>query len=432
MPSSPERGRLRALIDSFLQQRLETKVEKLSLDDPKYAELTAQFQRDAWLADAARRVGQLQVVTHSLKPIHPDAKGTNLYVSPTSLKNDGLVSSHVLGEDFYGDVVGNAAALDVYKFLRLELDGKSLLERVLDDDAELAMALSDNAEQAAEWMQAFAAITRPRGGESSHTRAKQLYWLVGDDPTEDQDYHLLAPLYATSLAHRVFQTINDDRFSEATKLARQARRDGKFSQQGYRDYPELAVQKMGGTKPQNISQLNSERGGNNYLLASLPPRWVSRDITPPLFMDSVFFTRFGKQQNVRRMVRGLIKLLKADPARNMSTRERRDQYLGALIDELVLFTSAYSVLEPGWSASPDCRLVDSEALWLDPYRDETDFAARRQQGDWAQQIRQRFASWLNKHMERSKLAVGDPEHTFWVSQLRKQLDALQEALPHVQ
>src|SRR5690606_6801554 len=93
---------LRTLIDDFLSQRLETKVEKLSPDDPKYEELTAQFQRDTWLADAARRVGQLQVVTHSLKPIHPDAKGTNLYVPPASLKHQGLVGSHVLGEDFHG------------------------------------------------------------------------------------------------------------------------------------------------------------------------------------------------------------------------------------------------------------------------------------------------------------------------------------------
>lgn len=37
-----------------------------------------------------------------------------------------------------------------------------------------------------------------------------------------------------------------------------------------REYPNLAVQKFGGTKPQNISQLNSERGWQQ-LSAGLSP-----------------------------------------------------------------------------------------------------------------------------------------------------------------
>ena len=207
------RAGLRTAMEQFLSERLQGKLEKLADDDPKREALQAQFQFEAWVSSAAKRASQIQLVTHSLKPIHPDAKGTNLYVEPSELGHAGLVSSGVLGDAFQGDVVGNAAALDVYKFLKVEHDGKSILERVLEGNAELASALSDNTEQAQAWMDAFAGLVQPREGAASHTKAKQMYWLVGDDPARDDHFHLLAPLYATSLAHRVFLTINEDRFS---------------------------------------------------------------------------------------------------------------------------------------------------------------------------------------------------------------------------
>lgn len=421
---------LRAIMEGFVQERLTAKLDKLALDDPKQDQLVAQFQFDSWLADAARRVSQLQVVTHSLKPLHPEAKGSSLYAPPEMLSSHELVGSHELPADFDGDVVGNAAALDVYKFLKLEHEGRSLLERVLDNDPALAAALSDDPEQTREWMASFSAITQPADNHASHTHAKQLYWLAGDEPTSDEDFHLLAPLYATSLSHRVFKAINVDRFGEPAKEARKARWENRYSDTGYRDYPDLAVQKLGGTKPQNISQLNSERGGNNYLLASLPPTWRSSDIKPPFFIDSVF-ERFGRGRNnpVQEILKGLRKLLRSDPVANKHTRDRRDEFLGALIDELVLFASSYSVLAPGWSASPDCRLVEAEALWLDPGRDDDDFVQRRDAGEWAEEVRHRFARWLNTQLSKA-LPVGDPEHAFWSQQL-KHLDALQEVLPHV-
>lgn len=424
-----ESQELRSVIEDFLRERFEGKAEKLSSDDPKRDTLAEQFRRESWLADAARRVGQLQVVTHSLKPIHPDAKGSSLYVPPDTLASPSLVGSHLLSGDFAEDVVGNAAALDIYKFLKLEHAGRSLLERVLDGDTDLAAALSGDPEQARQWMDAFAGITQPRGGEASHTHAKQLYWLVGEEPINNDDFHLLAPLYATSLEHRFHQAINEDRFGETAREARQARREGRYAESGYRDYPDLAVQKLGGTKPQNISQLNSERGGNNYLLASLPPVWHSSSLKPPLFTDTVFH-RFGRRKVVRWQIAGLRRWLRSDPARTRETRDRRDEYVATLIDELIQFASVHAALESGWSNSSECRLPEAEALWLDARRDDEDFVQRREEGEWAGEIRQRFATWLN-HELRKELPVGDPEHEFWGKKLKKQLDALQEELPYV-
>lgn len=414
--------KLRVVLEAFLAERRDSKLKIAGDDEAKQARIQAQFQRESWLEDAARRAGQLQVVTHSLKPIHPDAKGTNLYVPPALEHAKTLLDSNSLGPDAEVDVVGNAAALDVFKMLQLAYDGSTVLERVKAGDAALQAAFSDNAEDGKRWMNAFAAITEGGGAYASHTRGKQLYWLTGEQPTDDADFHLLAPLYATSLAHRVFHTINDDRFSDTVKAARKARYDGKPSETGYCDYPGLAVQKFGGSKPQNISQLNSERGGTNYLLSSQPPTWRTQNIRPPLRMRSAF-RLFGFRNEVRRILRDLRRLLGADPKPVMDVRDRRDELTEALIDELLVFSVEIQNLAPGWSAEPECRLDAEQQYWLDPGRAATDddFLAAGATMDWPAAVRRDFAAWLNRRLSRP-LMMSDAEHRAWAESARTDMD----------
>ncbi|WP_370278380.1 type I-F CRISPR-associated protein Csy1 [Pontibacterium sp.] len=423
-------GELRQLMEGFIQERLQSKLKKLTPDDPKYQKLQEQYQYDNWLADAARRVSQLQVVTHSLKAIHPDAKGTNLYAPPEQLHNHPFVGSHILQRDFNGDVVGNAAALDVYKFLRQEYNGTTLLNLALNGDVAFKAALSDDTEIAESLVHAFSSITEEKGETASHTRAKQLFWHSGDDCTDDSHYHLLAPLYATSLAHKVFQTINHARFSDESKSARAAYRDKMASDSPVHVYPELATQKLGGTKPQNISQLNSERGGNNYLLASLPPLWESREIRPPLNTSSAFF-RFSSRPAVRTGLKELIRLLSADTKSTMHVREHRDKLLDQLIGELILYTHETRQLEPGWSSASECHLPDVQKQWLDPHHYQPELPSSESAVDtWPKEIADTFARWLNQKLKKS-LQTGDPEHQYWQTQLQKTLNLLQEDLSYV-
>ncbi|UTD57200.1 type I-F CRISPR-associated protein Csy1 [Halomonas sp. MS1] len=443
-------GSLRELIEQFIQQRFVTKTEKMTQDDPAYLKLQSQFEPQTWLADAARRVGQLQVVTHSLKAIHPDAKGTNLYVEPRSLDQGELVGSHCLPGNFQGDVTGNAAALDVYKFLKLEWQGRSLLELALDHNSELISALSKEREKAQAWVRAFANIVEPKGTPSSHARGKQVYWLVNDDPTDNANYHLLAPLYATALTHPFHARLSEARFGEQAKAGRKARRDNAAFEGGYSDYLNLAVQKLGGTKPQNISQLNSERGGQNYLLASLPPNWISRDVIPPLRTESVL-PRFGRRAPVRQLINDLVNWIKQNikedehraqsgkaPRKTYQDRDLHDDLTAMLSDELLMFTYELHRLAPGWSKDKECRLVTAECYWLDPGRSELDpdFATARRRSDWHEDISHRVAGWLkNTLTKRMKISLDDPVHDFWAAQIefvlrnfRRQLDGLQDAL----
>ncbi|MBN9695315.1 MAG: type I-F CRISPR-associated protein Csy1 [Zoogloea sp.] len=426
MSESPQdrRSQFRAAIQQFLRERLEGKLDKLGDDDPKRAELLGQYAPEAWLADAAKRVAQIQTVTHSLKPIHPEAKGTNLYCPPATMPARVEVGSHVLGADFAGDVVGNAAALDVYKFLRIVVEGRPLLTWLQQADVDAVAALSDDAERAQAWAEAFCSVTEPFSGiPASHVLAKQLYWLVGDDPGVDEDFHLLAPLYASSLAHRVFQAINADRFGDPAKEAQQARREHRAHVGVVRDYPELAVQKFGGTKPQNISQLNSERGGSNYLLASLPPHWKGSEFSAPWFAESVF-TRFGRSRDVWSVVTTLREFLQSDPPPGKETSIRRNGLIDSLIDALTVFARQFhTALPAGWTLDSRCSLPEDERLWLDPGRvaaraeEDEAFCSKWFQMGWPAGIGRRFGNWLNRQLEGGDLLLGDVEARRWRDEL---------------
>ena len=438
MSEAPETGGkagYRAAISAFLQERLQAKLDKLKPDDPQRDEVIASFAHDVWLASAAKRVEQIQAVTHSLKPIHPDARGTNLYVEPRTLPPLAELGSHALGERFVGDVVGNAAALDVYKLLKLEVNGRSLLTALLAQDADALAALHTDPAQAQALRDAFVSLTQPRAeGPSSHTLAKQLYWLTGTDASDDAHYTLLAPLYATSLAHAVHAQVQEDRFGEANKAARQARRERKVHDGVFHDYPGLAVQNMGGTKPQNISQLNSERRGMNYLLSSLPPQWQASAVRLPVHAASVFDRLFIARPEVRRTVRALRVYLESDPAANLATRDRREELLDALVDELVsLAAELQQILPPGWSRDDERfkELGYEETLWLDPLRaeipEEAQFAHDWQYMDWPAAIGKAFAGWLNAQL-RDKLPVGDAEAREWKKVLLTDEDGFKQHL----
>lgn len=431
-PLSPpgESERLRAEIARFLREdRLQPKLDKLKDGEPDARQaLIAAHHPAAWVADAAKRVGQIQQVTHAVKFTHPSADGSNLSSSGNPAAGPLELGSHSLAEELAADVVGNAAALDVYKLLRLKVDGRSLLERAVACDPALIEALGEDQEAAAGWVEAFAQLPEAKGRPSTHKLAKQLYW-----PLEEGGYHLLAPLLSSSVAHALYRRVNADRFGEAAKAAREARRAGKPHPEGYRDYPDLAIQSFGGSKPQNISQLNSERRGENYLLASLPPLWESPALRPPLKTDSVFLRYFGRRREVRRLAGVLKDFLRSVAKRrsNMHIRYTRAELVSELADEVLnMAAELRQFMAPGWTAQPDCQLKLAEQCWLDPARCESDeaFTTRYRRGEWKDDVCRGFANWLNASLQTDKTLFGEAEALEWRTVLQRELDLLREGL----
>ncbi|SOD41653.1 type I-F CRISPR-associated protein Csy1 [Nitrosovibrio sp. Nv4] len=443
--SIPARShRIRAEILEFLQKRLQPKLDGLQkkraklkehqIEEIRKVELERdkeilRHQPEEWIADAVRRVAQLQQATHSLKFTHPKAEGSALILQANPIANDNYVGTHTIRVNLEFDVVGNAAALDVYTFLRLSVDGQSLLEHAISLDPALAAAFCSDEERAKNWMAAFATLVQPKGELSSHKLAKQIYWPVGQ-----KGYHLLAPLFPTSLLHDVWKMIEDDRFSETSKAARDACRAKVAYPHGYREYPDLAVQNFGGTKPQNISLLNSKRRGKNYLLPSLPPTWRSSTLRPPLRVNSVFDRIFGNRPRVRELTRifreFLVSVVGIDS--NIRIRNKRAELIGYIRDELFQFAAEIHELKAGWSLDPDSRLNPEEQCWLDPGRAREDkaFADLCRKGDWQNAICQRFANWLNARLNTAQTPMGQTEAAHWADILDEELQMIRMELDH--
>lgn len=413
-------AQIQKTILAFIEKRLADKLER-EKDEGRRQKLREKYQPATWIADAANRVKQIRLVTHAIKYSHPDARGSSLCSDGCEAAGEGLVGTHTLRKQRSLDVVGNAASLDVYKFLSLEVEGVPLWQRARDQDTELLAALPGSEEENKAWVEFFATLAQDNPQPASHPLAKQVYWHLGTN-----EYHLLQPLFPTSLVQRVHYILREARFSDESRAAREAKRNGNPHVHGFRDWPELLIQRFGGTKPQNISQLNSERHGEAWLLPSLPPSWGQTNLRPPLHVDSLFkhlpyrFDRYAKELGRY--------LASVKDWNNQAIREGRARRVSEIIDELIEHAMMTQSLAAGWSADENCKLSAAERYWLDPNRDDADFQQQRNSVDWPRDIANHFGMWLNSRLHRYyKLSVGDREHHEWLHEFEGELaDHLRE------
>ena len=411
---------------SFLEERLQPKLDKLKEgEDEKRQKLLDEHEPRNWIGNAARRVTQIRRVTHAIKYSHPYAKGSSLFSRGNPAAGELLVGTHSLAE-LTIDVVCDAKYLPIYKFLCLEVNGTTLLELAQSDSDTLLQAFGGD-DDARDWMKAFADIDNLGDAPASHKLAKQLYW-----PVDEDTYHLLAPLFPSSLVQYQYERIHHDRFSEETKAAREARGKNAPHSHGYREYPNLAIVKFGGTKPQNISQLNSERHGEAWLLPSLPPEWKSTGLKPPCHVETLFGRWIMRFRPIREPVQILKKFLQKTDYNNLAIRNTRAELTRQIIDEVLMLAASLQQLPSGWSADPECRLTQAEQIWLDPGRanKDDDFATACATTDWQEVITNSFARWLNQQLNSDKTPMADAERDHWRKELDNELRLLREELHH--
>ncbi|MFK4751842.1 type I-F CRISPR-associated protein Csy1 [Oceanobacter antarcticus] len=364
-----------------------------------------KYQPANWLSDAASRAKQISLVSHALKFTHSDAKGSSLLVGAGG-RGEYLCTARL--QDIYTDVVGNAAALDVANLLLLQVGEMRLLDCIAINNPEPLAVLATDEGQLAQWMAGFAEalkISEP----ASHTLAKQVYFPVGEGR-----YHLLAPLASSALTQALYARITNSRFGEEAKMVREAKRKSLYHSGIVMDFPNLATQSFGGTKPQNISLLNSQRRGRAFLLSCQPPVWANR-LTPPKTSAS-FWARYRYQ--VRANIRELKSFLElvAEQDSTIRIRHHRAGLVQQLVDELHQYAARFWQLPPGWSCDSDLSM--DEACWLDPARTDSQFTVRREAGDWPKSIGDRFATLISGSLNSDKLPMSDVEHSHFNDQIQ--------------
>ncbi len=360
----------------------------------KQQECEQNFLLDNWLPDAAKRAGQIAVASHPCTFSHPSArKNKNGYVSSIIAKNkpriDGFLRSGNVSVE--PDALGNAAALDVYKFLSLEMsDQRSLLVHI-EQESELARQLLDipSCEYQA-LRDGFLKMVDSDQASVSSSKIKQVYF-----PIADGEYHLLSLLTHSGHLFELRKRLDALRFGDAVKEARECKKTNHFHPAGYQEIFGLTTIGFGGTKPQNISVLNNQNAGKAHLLASIPPELTSRDIRLP---KTDFFKESFNAWQAKEVLESLHRLFLTD-YNNINLRDGRDyriqQYVDLVIEKMWqvrLFLEAYF-------GELSSALPLEQKIWLYP-----EFAEQRQQEDeWLDKIIRHIARGLINHYSRSKV-----------------------------
>ncbi|WP_418358238.1 type I-F CRISPR-associated protein Csy1 [Shewanella basaltis] len=421
-------------IADYIEQRKKTKLEPLqkardklleNSDDPTQRSIaTAQYNEAAapiesafnpenWLTDAAKRAKQISLATHAAKFTHSDAKASSMLVTDTHIGSCGYITTASLSNKAI-DAVGNAAALDVAKLLKITVNNESLITQLQDKHIDALKAFTSDEALLSEWQGGF---EKALGDEklSGHTLTKQLYYPVNSDAMSEPHYHLLCPLFSSSLAHELHTQVTKTRFGEAKEI-RDARKKGHFHPELAESFPATAVQNFGGSKPQNISQLNSERYGQSFLLNSAPPTYQAQS-KPPLTSQSVLNREFNFKTSafIREFKAFLAGLTAQD--RNFKTRYKRDYvFVQPLID--CLFNHAVQIQSltehAGWSNNQNCQMKHQHALWLDVNNPNQSFQSEREKGDWLEVVAHDFSLWLLRKLENKQLyLLGDAEQKYF-------------------
>lgn len=203
----------------------------------------------------------------------------------------------------------------------------------------------------------------------------------------------------------VKQRIDDLRFSENTKQAKDDKRKNTYNPIGFADIYDLTIMAHGGTKPQNISALNNQNGGKTYLLPSIPPVLEKRNVKLPRFD---FFKQCLYRKNFQESFKNLHKLIQLE-INNVNIRNAIDKTIGFIVDDVLFIAFKIRQYESGWSTdAAHSNLPLAQKIWLDnAYQ-----AKRLEQTEWRDEISQAIARWVLRTYEdliKGAFLLGDVE-----------------------
>ncbi|ESK57655.1 MULTISPECIES: type I-F CRISPR-associated protein Csy1 [Acinetobacter] len=367
----------------------------------KFSEADERYHPELWFAKAIKN-SRYAVTTHSSTFTHPDAKSTPILFFKESSNNGYLISNNVNLSKLF-DVFGNAATdtivKETYSFLTLKLADGCTIWQKFEEGTDTAKLFVQNLNQ--DFDQAYSNLNKifVNKNETRTTGLlKQVYYHV-----DKADYHLLSLVVSSPLITEFVKRIDQIRFNISNKEAREYRRKQQHYEDGYSDLFDLTQVGFGGSKPQNVSVLNSQNAGRAYLLSTCPPKFENRNIKLPsqdFFQQCLYWKRFGSEfESLQKYVTGI---------NNQHTRKKIKKILRQMVGDILFIAFCIRKNEKGWSQKEHYQsLALKQKIWLDDaYLD-----VRETESEWRDEIARRTAKWILDSFEDfygSKL-FGSPE-----------------------
>lgn len=360
---------------------------------------------NTWLNQWAGKAKDISFATHVGKLTHSSSKSSSIYDETTSI-NPSYLTTNTLSELVVDTATANAASAPAGEILTLQINGKSLLNYLKENDQTPFEPLSESQEEIDNWMTGFKQAY-DNDKKSSHFLAKQIYF-----PIDNKNYHLLMPLVSSSMAHALFTRFKDF-FSEENTLIREQKKKDKYHDKLAVSYPNRATLNVTGSNHSNASSLNGKRGGKLALLSCRPPKWKSKQQLPlsqtNLFNRQLNFKLSEEIKNLQKLLL-IIKSKEVSikkPAMHKAVVLAVNEIANGLYDEIVRINLLSD--EKGWTQKSCLPL--SQQLLLEPYRD--DDTAVKSQKQWQAELAEEFSYWLNQQLEHKKLILTPVQQALW-------------------
>lgn len=414
-------------IEHFFLERKEAWLKKnisSSSDDTdkldRQLECDWLFSLDIWLPHAAERAGQMSLATHPCTFSHPSArKNNNGYATPIIVDAERGVDGYLRSGNVVVemDALGNAATLDVYKFLTLEMEDTRRLIVHIQEDTDLAIQLLTIKTETYQTLKnGFLSMIAPKDNAISITssKIKQVYFPI------QEDYHLLSLLSHSGMIYELKKRIDFIRFSEEVKELRAQSRANTFSEKGFSELYNITTIGYGGTKPQNISVLNNQNGGKSHLLISMPPVINKQNTSFPKYN---FFNESFRFYDYRDSFDALHKLFKLQ-YNNQDIRAGRDRHLQQIIDNIIDKMWAVRAVCKEQYRAENTHLKPHQKIWLcDEYQQN-----REEENDWLDKLCKEISSWIILTYEKSwgkqTIKLGEAERAHIYDTLYKDREVL--------
>ncbi|CCG19560.1 CRISPR associated Cys1 family protein [Taylorella asinigenitalis 14/45] len=351
------------------------KIEKFFESEKKFKdkEKSIRFEHNInKIADYAKNIAATKFPS---KFTHPDSKVILKNNNSIPYSNDGYIREGNCGENNYKiklDFVTPAQNLPYVKFYQIALDEKSnfkLYNYLLDlkqymikhkrlPENHLFSNLNNSKSIVDKLIKPF---ENSIPDQSSHL----LKQLIFPKPTDDglYEYVNISVLSNSPLMHQ----INSPYFKFSEK---EIMTEGEIKQEIQDDYyiPDMIKYKLGGSKPLNISFINSLHDGYWYALSCIPPSLNIKYIRKPYF--SFFKECLSDKYNY-----GTVKKLEKLTTNDFNTihiRTAIDSYLDKLINMSIEKALIIRSCEAGWSDNKKfSRLSDVEKEFLDSKYEKT-------------------------------------------------------------
>ena len=402
-------------IKEFLQERKEARIKaktKAKMSDEEKAavirEANEAFELSTWLPFEAKRAKQIAITSHPAKFTYPSIKKNQINFTALEAKKiaDGFLRTGNVSVE--QDGFGGAAGLAAYKFLTLQLkDGRTVLEHLEDASEEIQQQLKIPDMSFGEIREQFLAVKSSVVTNITHERLKQVYFPV------EQDYHLLSILPPSGLMFKLKERINT-----LKKQASEEKRKKPNERQDFAELYNLSIIGFGGTKPQNISVLNSKNFGQSYLLESLPRTLQKRTVTLP---KHNFFTNTLNPWLYKDSFQSFHKLITLD-YNSVDIRRSRDNILHFIVSQVIDFMWKVRQSEQGWSKK---EVFSNLPVYQKHWLDNAYLEKREEDDDLLDKITRDLANWfLVSYKKIIKQTIGK-EH---LGRLKQIIDNSKEGL----